>query len=247
MNKFNLRTFAKYITTLSVMSMMAAGALLPATASAASTPKCGATDVKCVIGVGDTLISDRQTALSKLNTKISTDLSSKEINGDQAGALQSDVTTNRTGLTNLKTKLDAETSAKTAREDVASIFTQFRIFAVVLPRDYRHLELDIELNVKALMQGVAPGIQAAISKAPADKQAHLKNLFADYQKQVAAAEGLIDKAQGDFPSMTPENFNLNRTTYEQVRKTVVDSVNDARKDLHKAADDVKDMTSILGI
>lgn len=246
MNKFDLRTFAKHFATLSVMGIMAAGALLPATASAAST-KCGATDVKCVVGVGDTLISDRQTALNKLSAKVSADLNSKEINGDQASALQSDIATNRTGLTNLKTKLDAETSAKAAREDVASIFTQFRIFAVVLPRNYRHLELDIELNVKALMQNVAPGIQAAISKAPADKQARLKVLFADYQKQVAAAESSIDTAQRDFPSMTPENFNLNRAAYEQIRKTVVDSVNDARKDLRKAADDVKDMTNILGL
>ncbi len=246
MKKFDLRTFTKRLATFGVMGIMAAGALLPATASAAST-KCGATDVKCVIGVGDTLLNDRQAALSKLSAKISSDLSSKEINGDQASALQSDVATNQTGLTNLKAKLDAETTAKAAREDVAAIFTQFRIFAVVLPRDYRHLELNIEQNVKALLQNVAPGIQDAISKADAAKRDHLKDLFADYQKAVGAAETSIDTAQNDFPSMTPENFNLNRATYEQTRKAVIESVNDARKNLHKAADDLKDMTSILGI
>ncbi|MGH2482780.1 MAG: hypothetical protein ACRDHW_24285 [Ktedonobacteraceae bacterium] len=246
MKKFNLRTFSKHLAALGVMGIMAAGALLPATASAAPA-KCGATDVKCVITAGDTLLTDRQTALTKLKAKISTDLTSKEINGDQASALQSDVATNQTGLTSLKTKLDAETTAKAAREDVGNIFTQFRIFAVVLPRDYRHLQLDIEQNVKALMQNVAPGIQDAISKAPAAKQVKLKALFADYQKEVGAAESSIDTAQRDFPAMTPESFNLNRTTYEQTRKTVVDSVNDARKDLHKAADDLKDMTNILGL
>lgn len=249
MKTFDLRSFSKRFATLGVMGIMAVGALVPATVFAASAPsaKCAATDTTCVITAGDKLISDRQTALTKLSTTVSTDLTAKKINGDQASALQADVTTNQTGLTNLKTKLDAETTAKAAREDVANIFLQLRIFAVVLPRDYRHLQLDIEQNVKALMQDVAPGIQDAIAKAPADKQAQLNALFKDYQQQVAAAESQIDIAQNAFPSMTPENFNLNRTTYEQTRKAVVDSVKDARTDLHKAADDVKKMTTILGV
>jgi hypothetical protein len=249
MKKFDLRSFSKRFATLGVMGVMAVGALVPAAAFAApvASTKCGATDTACVITAGDKLISDRQTALTKLNTTISTDLTAKKINSDQANALHADVATNQTGLTNLKTKLDAETTAKAAREDVASIFTQLRIFAVVLPRDYRHLQLNIEQNVKALMQNVAPGIQDAISKAPADKQAQLKELFKDYQQQVAAAESQVDIAQNAFPAMTPENFNLNRTTYEQTRKSVVDAVKDARTDLHKAADDLQKMTHILGV
>ncbi|MEO7020834.1 MAG: hypothetical protein ABI234_11840 [Ktedonobacteraceae bacterium] len=249
MKKFHLRSFSKRFATLGVMAVMAVGALVPATvfAAPASPTKCAAGDTACVIAVGDKLISERQTALTKLNTAISTDLTAKKINSDQASALQSNVTTNQTGLTNLKTKLDAETSAKAARADVANIFSQLRIFAVVLPRDYRHLQLNIEQNVKALMQSVAPGIQDAIAKAPAAKQAQLKELFKDYQQQVAAAESQVDIAQNDFPAMTPENFNLNRATYEQTRKAVVDSVKDARTDLHKAADDLKKMTNILGV
>lgn len=249
MKIFDVRTFSKRVATLGVMGIMAVGALLPTAvfAAPASSTKCAATDTACVIAAGDKLISDRQAALTKLSTTISNDLTAKKITSDQASALQSDVATNQTGLTNLKTKLDAETTAKAAREDVANIFTQLRIFAVVLPRDYRHIQLDIEQNVKALMQSVAPGIQDAIAKAPAGKQAKLNELFKDYQQQVAAAEAQIDTAQNAFPSMTPENFNLNRTTYEQTRKAVVDSVKDTRIDLHKAGDDLKQMAQILGI
>lgn len=249
MKTLNVRIFSQHVVTLGVMGIMAVSALLPTAvfAAPASATKCAATDTACVIAVGDKLISDRQAALTKLSTTISNDLTAKKITSDQASALQSDVTTNQTGLTNLKTKLDAETTAKAAREDVANIFTQLRIFAVVLPRDYRHIQLDIEQNVKALMQTVAPAIQDAIAKAPADKQAKLNELFKDYQQQVAAAEAQIDIAQNAFPSMTPENFNLNRTTYEQTRKAVVEAVRDVRIDLHKAGDDLKQMARLLGV
>ena len=248
MKALNLRSFSKRFAAPGLLCIIALSAFSATTAFAApASTKCGATDTQCVIGVGNELIADRITALNKLNDKISGDLKANLINGDQASALQSDITTNETGLNNLKARLDAETTAKAARTDVMNIFLQFRIFAVVLPRDYRHLQADIEQRVMNLMQTSASTIQAAIAKAPASKQAKLNELFSDYKKHVASAESEIDTAQNDFPAMTPENFNLNRTAYEQTRKAVVESVKDARADLHKAADDLKDMTSLLGI
>lgn len=249
MKKFDLRQFSKRCATLVVLGALAAVALVPATAFATSTGsvKCAATDLKCVITAGDTLINNRMDALNKLNTKVSDDLTAKKITSDQANVLQSDISTNKTGLTNLKTKLDAEKTALAARLDVSSIFVQFRIFAVVLPRDYRHLELDIEQNVKAMMQNAASKIKDAIASAPADKQVQLNNLFSDYQKQVAAAESQIDTVQTDFSAMTPENFNLNRASYEATKTAVVNAVKAARADLHQAAKDLNEMAHILGI
>lgn len=248
MKKLQLRNLSKRFATLSVMGIMAVGALVPATAFATSTQstKCGVTDVKCVIAAGDQLIAARQTSLTTLNTKITTDLNAKKITGDQASALQSDVTTNQTGLSNLKTRLDAETTARDARLDVANIFLQFRIYAVVLPRDYRHLFLDIEINVKEKMKDAAPAIQAAISKAPAAQQAKLKDLFSDYQQQIANAETQIDTAQQDIPQMTPEDFNQNRVSYEATRKSLDNATKTASVDLHKAAKDLHQIVNILG-
>ena len=249
MKKFNLRHFSKQFALAGAIGMMAIGALLPATAFAASNTgtKCAKGDVKCVISAGDTLISDRQTSLNTLNSKISADLTAKKITQDQANALQSDVSTNQTGLANLKTKLDAETTEAAARTDVANIFLQFRIYAVVLPRDYRTIEMDIEVNAKAVMQGVAPEIQAAINGAPASKQDQLKQLFSDYQTQVANAETQLDTAQNDFPAMTPENFNQNKTSYESNRTNLDNALKTARQDLHQAAKDLHQMAQIMGL
>ena len=249
MKKFNLRHFARPIALVSALGLLAVSALLPATVFAASSSqtKCGSTDVKCVIAAGDTLITNRQSSLNTLNSRISTDLSAHKLTGDQASALQADVTTNQTGLSNLKSKLDAETDAKAARQDVANIFLQFRIYAVVLPRDYRRIQMDVEINAKSLMQGSASTIKQAIGSAPASKQAQLNALFSDYQKQVAAAESQLDTAQQDFPAMTPENFNQNRSTYESTRAALDNALKAARVDLHQAAKDLNEMARILGI
>lgn len=249
MKKLHFRHFLKCCAIPGAIALMAAAALLPATAFAASTqsPKCAANDVKCVINAGDTLISNRQTSLNTLNGKISTDQTNHKITSDQASALQSDVKANQTGLNNLKTKLDAETNAKSARQDVANIFSQFRIYAVVLPRDYRHIEMDIEMNAKATMQGAAPAIKTAIGSAPADKQNKLNALYSDYQKQVADAEKQLDTAQSDFPAMTPENFDQNRSSYETTRTALDNALKAARGDLHQAAKDLNQMAHMLGI
>lgn len=249
MKKFNLRHFAKPIALVSALGLMVLGALLPATVFAASnqSTKCGANDVKCVIAAGDTLITNRQNSLNTLNSRISADLSAHKLTGDQASALQADVTTNQTGLSNLKSKLDAETDARAARQDVANIFLQFRIYAVVLPRDYRRIQMDIEINTKNLMQGFASTIKQAIGGAPSNEQARLNALFSDYQKQVAAAEAQLDTAQQDFPAMTPENFNQNRASYESTKTALDNALKAARVDLHQAAQDLKEMARILGI
>src|SRR5579859_2261422 len=115
-------------------------ALVPATALAA-TQSCTAKDVKCVIQFGDQQIANRITALNKLSATVTDDHNKLLIDDAHASDLQTDVQTNVTGLNTLKTTLDAETDAKAARQDVEKIYTQFRIYAVVLPRDYRRLHL----------------------------------------------------------------------------------------------------------
>lgn len=249
MKRYQMRRLPKHLAIVGILTLLAIGVLIPATAFAAGRPqaKCAANDVKCVITAGDALIAQRLTALGTLSDKITTRLNDHKITGDQANALQADVTTNKTGLTNLKAKLDAETTTPAARQDVASVFTQFRIYAVVLPRDYRQLEMNIEINAKNVTQGAAPTIKAAIAKAPANKQARLNALFSDYQSQVAAAGVQIDAAQKDFPALTPANFNQHRASLVATKTALDTALKTARTDLHQAARDLKQMMNILGL
>ena len=223
------------------VAVLGLGIAIPMTALAA--PK--ACDLQCVIAFGNQQIGARQTALTTLNNKVGTALNNHHITGDQANALESDVSTNQSGLTALQQKLDGETTLAAARNDVKNIYLQFRIYAVVLPRDYRELWLDELINVDAKLKGLEPKIQQAIDNAPPDEQAQLKSLFDDYKSQVAGAESQDDAALTEIPQLTPENFNNDRSAYETALGNLKNDEKTAHSDLHQAAADLRQIVKIL--
>jgi len=242
-----LRRMPKRFLAIGLFSLLALS--IPATAFAASPttpPKCSATDTHCWITLGDQLIANRQTALTNLGNKVTERLNDKLITSDQANALRSDISTNASGLTALQTKLNAETNATAARLDVANIFLQFRIYAVVLPRDYRRLYLDIAVNVDAKLRGLSEELKEAIQGTPASKQGQLNTLYNDYLAQLSTAEAQFDTAQSDFPALTPANFNFNRSSYEAslnslkaAEQTIHNALKQAGQDAHQIAQILK--------
>jgi len=243
-----LQHIPRRFATFAILSLLAPGILVPTTAFAAtnSNNKCAPTDTQCIITAGDQFIASRQTALTTLSGKVTARENQHLITSDQSNVLQSDISTNQSGLTALKSKLDAGTDPKAARQDVVNIFFQFRIFAVVLPRDYRRLYLDITVNVDIKLRSVGPKVQEAISKAPAGEQAQLNTLFSDYKNQLSTAESQFDLAQADFPALTPANFNYNRSTYQTTlsnldtaEHTIHIALKEAGNDLHQIAQILK--------
>jgi len=231
-----------------ILSIVALAILVPSTAFAAtnSTHTCAQTDTQCFITAGDQLIVLRQAALTTLSGKVIARENQHLISSDQSNVLQSDISTNQSGLAALKSKLDAETDPKAARQDVENIFFQFRIFAVVLPRDYRRLYLDIAVNVAIKLRSLGPKVQEAISNAPAGEQAQLNTLFNDYKNQLSTAESQFDVAQAAFPALTPANFNYNRSTYQTTlsnldtaEHTIHTALKQAGSDLHQIAQILK--------
>ena len=229
---------------LGILSMLALGMLIPSTAFAATTSShaCTSTDLHCFITAGNQFIALRQAALTALNGKVTSRQNDRLITSDQANVLQSDISTNQSGLASLKSKLDAETNPQAARQDVVNIFFQFRIFAVVLPRDYRRLYLDVAINIDIKLRNLGPSVQQAINNAPAGEQAQLNTLFNDYKYQLSTAESQFDVAQADFPALTPANFNYNRSTYlttlsnlDTAEHTIHTALKQAGSDLHQIA------------
>src|SRR5579859_401469 len=226
------------IISIAALSVLALGIVIPATALAASSQLCGANDVKCVIGYGDQFIAQRQASLTKLNNVVISRKNEGHITGDQANTLQTDVSINQNNLAALKTKLDAETNASTARQDVSNIFTVFRIYLVVLPRDTRELYLDIEFNLKNKMKALEPQIQQAISKAPASEQAQLKALFNDYTTQISTTETQFDAVNANLPALTPPNFDANPSGYAASFSVIRTAEQTIHTDLHQAGSDL---------
>ena len=252
------RSVPRHLFTLGMAASIAFGGVGAATALAApaspSSPssstiaavtKCARTDVKCVIAFGDQRIDERTAALTKLNDKANFQVAAGHITSSQASAIQADVTSNQSGLATLKSKLDAETDADAARQDVRNIYTQFRIYAVVLPRDYHEIVLDIMTNVQAKLAGLEPKLQQAIASAPAGEQQQLNTLYSDYTAKVSAASTQITNANGLVSYFTPDNFNNNQATYHTNWLNFRSDILAGRADLRQAASDLHQMAKIL--
>jgi hypothetical protein len=182
--------------------------------AAAPSSLCAVTDTQCVITFGNTRIAERQAALAKLNSRVTAVFTAGHISSADNSALTSDISANESGLTTLKGQLDSATDAKTARTDVKLIYTQYRIYAVVLPRDYHELWLDVVTHVDARLKNAEPLIRDAINGAPSGVQAQANTLFADYQSQVATAEAQTQAAEAILPQLTPTSFNTSATAYQ---------------------------------
>jgi hypothetical protein len=220
--------------------------LVPVTALAA-THNCTVGDVKCIIQFGDQQITNRITALNKLSAAITERQNKHAIDEAHATSLQTDVKTNIDGLNALKTTLDAETDAKAARQDVEKIYTQFRIYAVVLPRDRRLLHLAIEITVDNKLNGLKTSTEKLINNAPADKKEELNQLFTDFKNQLSDAENKIALAQQTWPLLTPNSYNTDRSTYTTNLKNLTSYEQTAHTDLHKAAADLHKITKTLNL
>lgn len=230
--------FSKHLLALSfaLLGVMGlAGTALAAPADATPTPRARCTSVACVQQFGDARIAERLDALDKLAGVAQ---NHKGLTDQQRQTILSDVQTNKDGLNALKAKLDAETDIKAAVADVKNIYVQFRIFAVVIPRDAGEIWLFHEQNVIARMVAGNDKITDAIQK---DKDAgkdvtHLLALQADYNAKLADATAKTNDAQSLIPSLVPANYpgtDATLKTYRSDLKTAHDDIVDAAKDLHQ--------------
>jgi hypothetical protein len=236
--------------------LLGAAALVPAAAALAAprtgcaTPPPGQSVLQCVITFGDSEIARRDTALNTFSGKVTTQSTAGHISKDQANDLQQDVTTNRNGLAALKTTLDAATTVAEARKSVGLIYTQFRIFAVVLPRDAHLLWLDILSNVDQKMKEAEGKIEAAIAKTSSDPdrngdKAAITAAFQDYKNQLTSAEGQLDGALGLLPTLTPAQYNDKTSPYRTNYTDYVNDIHSAHQDIKAAVVDLKKIVALL--
>ena len=235
-----------------LFSLLALGFAIPATTLAASaasartnTVSCGG-NLSCVINFGNQQIQDRLNSLNTLNGRISYWLNKQAITSTQASALQSDVSTNESGLNSLQSKLDAETSIQNAREDVRTLYDQFRIYVVVLPRDYRTIHADIAGNIDAKLQGMESGLQGDINSAPSSEQSQLTSYYNNFVMEVNDAANDVGTAQNGLIVLTPANFNANPTSYKATLASVTTADQNAHHELHQCGYDLNQIEKILG-
>ena len=222
------------------LAALVATAIIPLAGftSHASANLCAPTDVKCVIHYGDLAIGARQVSLSTLNSRVTEQFKDGHITSSDNATLTGDIASNESGLSALKTKLDGDTDAATARADFKTIYTTFRIYIVVLPRDYHELWLDIITHTDNRLASNETLIQDAINGAPAGVQQQANQLFSDYKTQVTNAQAQASAARQIIPQLTPSAFDSDPTGYKTTFTTY-------RTDIHSAAADTKAAISDL--
>ncbi len=208
---------------------------------ATGTPRtaCGK-DVKCVQSAGDALIVKRVASLQAFITRIN---AHQRLTADQKTALVGDAQTNITNLQNWQHKLDGETTIDAARSDVRGIFTQFRIYAVVLPRDEGEAYLDALATVQGKFASNEDKINQAIQAAAAKgiNVTQEQGQFSDLQAKVTDANTQIGNARALIPSLTPANYPGTTATLVQYRA----GMKAARVDLTAAGQDLKNIIAEL--
>lgn len=225
--------------------LLASGApSLTADAHSASTT-CGATDTHCVITFGDNAIAARQTALATLNSRVTEVYTDGRITSDDNTALTSDISTNESGLSSLKSQLDGASDATAARQDVKLIYTQFRIFAVVLPRDYHEIWVDMLVHTDNRLKGSETLIQDAINGAPSGVQGQANQLYTDYQTQVTNAQAQTQAAQALESQLTPPNFNASQSGYDTTFGSFKTDIGSAHTDTKAAISDLHQIVTLL--
>lgn len=198
--------------------------------------------VKKLSAAADRLIEIRLRALKRLLDRVN---NVRNINEPDRQSLIEDINKNVEGLTALKAKIDANTDLNTLRTDVKSIFS-YRIFAVVLPRDYGLLVTYRQQYLVNRLTSLQDKIQAKIDEAKAKNQdtSAIEKSFVDLKKQVESANSQLTIAEEKFSAMKATDVSGAAKLLEAGKialKAAATDIKEARDDLQKIVNDLKNL------
>jgi hypothetical protein len=165
-------------------------------------------------------IDKRVTALDARQRELNT---ARHLTAEHKAALDADINTTRDGLKALAVRITDETDPVALRRECESIWTSFRVFALVLPRTRLVTTADAELFAVAKLTDIAARLESAGASG--------EDLDAMKAKIASASAAASSVAPSILP-LTPADWNANH----DVLKPAHNSVRTARADLKAAAE-----------
>jgi hypothetical protein len=214
----------------------------PAFALNASSTASGANAAErlaAIISRANSDIAARITSLGNLNTRVQ---AMKNESATEKSDILTQVQTNTAGLQALQTKIDADTDVTTVRADAGTIFTSFRIYALVIPRGYILAASDRVTVITGLMNTLGTKMQARIT---ADQSAGkdvsaLTAALTDMNAKTADANSQASTAKSGVTGLMPD---LGNTTTAASNKAALvaarGNIKTASGDLQSARADIK--------
>jgi hypothetical protein len=164
---------------------------------------------------GAKLVADRVASLNKLKSKIA----SSKLTDTQKNDLTTIIDTNISGLNSLADQIKAGTDASSTRALVQKIFTDFRIYAVVVPKIHALIALDRETNHVANVNERFARVQARIDAAKAKG----KDVSAR-QTALDAAKTKLAEAENQINALIAKANSLKPADYPSISKTVINDI-----------------------
>jgi len=186
-----------------------------ATSTNTVAPSCPAnpSHLQTIITKGNEEIGRRQNTLSTLTNKID---NATHLTTSDKTTLSTEVGTTISGLATLKGQLVADTNVCSARNDALSIYTEYRVYAIVAPKIELIKVADDQLSVQANLNALSTKLQTRIT---ADQNAG-KNVTT-LQNELNSMNGLVSSAGAISTQIESAVINLEPTDYNTNHSVLV--------------------------
>jgi hypothetical protein len=228
MSKNGLRLGVAALTTAAVLG--AGAATSGAAAPAPSAQGLSTIQAKAAAAIA-LRVNDLNTAISKVNA-------SKDL-GSDAGILAAYLQVDIAPLQALGQTIAGDTSASTAQTDAATIFTNFRVLALVLPAARLAAASD-DIGVATIPKLTALSAKAA-SRVNPSNSATVQPLIDDLNAQISAATTSTSGVASTVLGYLPAQWNANHS----LLAPSLASLQAAKGDLAKARADVQQLRNDL--
>lgn len=163
-----------------------------------------------IITKGDQEINRRLASLNTLTSKIN---AATKLTGSDKATLTNEVTSTISGLTSLKSKLDADTTIEAAKTDVQSIYSEYRVYALVTPKIHLIKVADDIQAVDMRLTTLASMLQSRIAsdKTAGKDVSALQAKLDDMNSNISSAKAIASKIEAAVISLQPADYNSDHT------------------------------------
>jgi hypothetical protein len=226
------------LSAAAIGAVFAVGAAaLPAHAATTAAADSGAL-AKAKAAVTDG-ITDRLSTLGKLQTALA---GYKDVPDAARDDLSSILSSDVSGLTALKAKVAGETTVAAVRADGKAMVDDYRVYLLVAPKVHLTHVLDVESTALARLVKVHDALADRLAKDPKADTPGDKDLLADMNAAIHAADARIDGKVAALLALKPGPDGKALT---EAVKDVSGAAKEAREDIKKAVTDAKKVRDAL--
>jgi len=183
---------------------------VPPTNSTTSTTTAAQQRLANIISKGDQEITRRINNLTSVQSKIT---ATTKLTASDQSTLSAEVSSEISGLTALKAQLDSSTTVSAAIVDVQDMFSEYRVYALVLPKVDLVKTSDDQLTTEGKLTTLAQKLQTRIT---AEKTAgkDVTTLQADLNamtSSIASAQGISNSIENTTISLQPSDYDSNHS------------------------------------